>query len=113
MNAIISGLNAYIGLVSIIVAFIVAYVASRSLVRSKVGDATNQSQNNAIAAMQQEIESIRRKLNDITSDNNRLKQTIHTIKVALKSRGLIITISDDIIDITDNGKSTTIRMEEK
>src|SRR5258708_6864219 len=110
MNVIISGLNAYVGLVSMIVALGVAYAASRSLVRSKVGDATNQSQNDAIAAMQQEIESIRRKLIDIGNDNSRLKQTIQTIKVALKNRGLVITISDDIID---NGKSTIIRMEDK
>jgi len=110
VNAIIQGLNANVGLVSFVISIFVAYMASRSMAKSKVGDDTNKAQNDAILAMQQEIESLRRKTEDITKDNTRLKRTIETIRIALERRGLLITISDDAIDINDNKRSTTIRI---
>lgn len=113
MNAIIQGLNANVGLVSFALMIFVAYIASRSLAKSKVIDTANQAQNDAILAMQQEIESLRRKINDINKDNTKLKRTIETIRIALERRGFIITISDDSIDIENNKRSTTIRIQEK
>lgn len=113
MNAIIQGLNANIGLVTFFLTIGVAYMASRSLAKSQVGDATNIAQNDAIKAMEEEIQSVRRKMSDIAKDNSRLKRTINTIRLALERRGMIITISDEVIDIEDKGKSTTIYIHEE
>lgn len=113
MNAIIGGLNANIGILTFFLTIGVAWMAARSLAKSQVGDATNLAQNNAIAAMEEEIRSIRRKMEDLTKDNNKLKRTIETIRIALAKRGFTITISEDVIDIEDNKRSTTIRIQEK
>lgn len=114
MNAIIQGLNANVGFISFILMLCVAFVASKSLARSKVEDATSKAQNNAIEAMQGEIASLRRKVDDITKDNTKLQQTIDTICSALKIRGMVISIQGELIHIEDrNGKTTTTRIHEK
>lgn len=114
MNAIIQGLNANVGLVSFVLMLFVAFIASKSIVRNKVEDATSKAQNDAIAAMQEEIASLRRKVEDITKDNTKLKQTIDTICSALKIRGMFITIQGEMIHVEDrNGKTTTTRIHEK
>lgn len=110
MNTVIQGLNANIGILTFCLTIGVAYMAARSLAKSQVGDVTNQAQNNAIKAMEDEIKSIRRKMDDIVRDNTKLKRTIETIRSALKRRGIVITILDDAIDIEDNKKSTTVRI---
>jgi hypothetical protein len=112
MNAIIQGLNANIGILSFFLTLGVAYIASRSLVKSRVESTTNQAQNDAIQAMQGEIASLRRKTDDLTRDKIKLEQTIDTICSALRIRGMIITIQGELIHIEDrNGKTTTTRIK--
>jgi septal ring factor EnvC (AmiA/AmiB activator) len=113
MNAIIQGLNANIGILTFVLTIGVGYIAARSLARSKVGDAANKAQSDAIKAMEEEIKSIRRKMDDLEKDNKRLKRVIETIRVALSRRGITITISDDAIDIEDSKKSTTVRIRDE
>lgn len=110
MNAIIGNLNSYIGLLSFLIASFVAIISARSMAKVRANDQTNKAQNDAILAMQEEIASLRRKIEDTKKDNTRLKRVIETIRVALEKRGLNITISDDAIDIDDNKRSTTIRI---
>ena len=110
MNAIIQNLNSYVGLISFIIASLVAIASARSMIKVNVNDKANQAQNDAIQAMQEEIASLRRKIEDARQDNTRLKRVIDTIRIALEKRGLIITISDDAIDIEDSKRSTTIRI---
>lgn len=113
MNAIIQGLNTYAGLFSVLVVVISAFFASKYMAKSNASDATNKAQNDAIKAMEEEIKSIRRTMEDLAKDNTKLKRTIETIRMALARRGITITISEDAIDIEDNKRSTTIRIQEK
>jgi len=111
MNAILQGLNTNVGILSFIVSIGVAWMVARTLAKSQVGDATNQAQNEAIKAMEEEIKSIRRKIEDLTKEKNKLEQTIDTICAALRIRGLVITIQGEIVHIEDrNGKTTTTRI---
>jgi|SRR5579872_1186286 len=111
MNAIIQGLNSYAGLFSIIIVVVSAFFASKAMARSNVNDETNQAQNNAIKAMEEEIKSIRRIMVDLTRDKIKLEQTIDTICAALRIRGLVITIQGEMIHIEDkSGKTTTTRI---
>jgi len=110
MNAIIQSLNSYVGLISFVIASLVAIFSARAMSKVDVNDKANQAQNDAISAMQGEIASLRRKIEDAKQDNTRLKKVIDTIRMALEKRGLIITISDDAIDIEAGNKSTTIRI---
>lgn len=111
MNAIIQNLNSYVGLISFFIASIVAVVSARSTTKVNMNDQANKAQNDAIQAMQEEIASLRRKIDDAKQDNTRLKRVIDTIRIALEKRGLTITISDDAIDIESGNKSTTIRIQ--
>ena len=111
MNAIIQSLNSYVGLISFVIASLVAFFSAKSIAKVNVNDKANQAQNDAIQAMQEEIASLRRKIEDARQDNTRLKRVIDTIRIALEKRGLIITISDDAIDIEDSKRSTTIRIQ--
>lgn len=112
MNAIIQSLNAYAGLFSFLIVVIGAFFASRFMAKNNVSEATNQAQNDAILAMQEEIASLRRKVEDINKDKIRLEQTIDTICAALKIRGMVITIQGELIHIEDkNGKTTTTRIK--
>lgn len=110
MNAVIQNLNSYVGLISFVIATFVAIVTARSTAKVEASNKTNQAQNDAIAAMQEEIASLRRKIEDAKQDNAKLKRVIDTIRIALERRGLNITISDETIDIEDNKRSTTIRI---
>jgi hypothetical protein len=110
MNAIIQSLNSYVGLISFAIASLVAIFSARSMIKVNVNDKANQAQNDAIQAMQEEIASLRRKIEDAKQDNTRLKRVIDTIRIALEKRGILITISDDAVDIEHNKRSTTVRI---
>lgn len=111
MNAIIQGLNAYAGLFSFLIVVIGAFFASRFMAKSNVSDTTNKAQSDAILAMQGEIASLRRKVEDLNKDKIKLEQTIDTICSALKIRGMVISVQGEMIHIEDrNGKTSTTRI---
>lgn len=110
IGALISGLNSIAGLLSMLIVFFVAIFAGKAMSKSKINEEANNAQQRTIDAMKDEIASLRRNIEDAKHDNSRLRRVIDTIRIALERRGLIITISDDSIDIEDNKRSTTIRI---
>jgi hypothetical protein len=68
-----------------------------------------------IKALQVEIESLRRKVDDLEKDNSRLSQALDTIRRGLRQRGLKITIEGDMVTFEDasSGKSNIIRIQDK
>lgn len=114
MNAIIQSLNSFAGLFSMLVVFFAAFFASKAMSKSKINEEASNAQQRLMGTMKDEIASLRRKVDDTAKDNTRLKQTIDTIIVALKKRGLFVTIDGDMVNIADgNGKaSTTVRIQE-
>jgi len=113
MNAIIESLNSIAGLLSILIVFIVAIISGKSMSKSKISEEASNAQQRAIAAMQAELMLLRGKIEDIRKDNVHLNRIIEVIRKALERRGIIITISDNSVDIEDNKKSTTISLHEE
>jgi hypothetical protein len=111
MNAIIQDLNSFAGLLSILIMFFVAIFAARAMAKVRVNDNASKAQGQAIDAMQEEIASLRRKIDDEKQEHIRLKRIIDTIRIALEKRGIRITISGEAIDIEDSTRSTTIRIQ--
>lgn len=104
---ILQFLSAGAGLLGFSIAAIVAFFA----VKNGVMRSTNQAQGSAISAMRSEIETLRERIEDAEKENSRLEQIIDTICVALKKRGLIITVQGEMINIEDKrGGSTTARI---
>ena len=61
-----------------------------------------------ILALQTDLSNTNRKVDELTKDKTRLELTIDTMCTALKSRGLLITIQGDLINVdTLDGKSST------
>ena len=73
----------------------------------------NNAQQSAINAMQSEITTLRSRIEDCKDENSRLNHIIETICAALAKRGVVITISGEMINIEDHHKSTTIRIQDQ
>lgn len=103
----LSLLSAGAGLISLGITLIVAFFA----VKNGVLQSANQAQNSAISAMRTEMETLRERVEDAEKENQRLEQIIDTIYIALKKRGLVITVQGEMINIQDKrGGSTTTRI---
>lgn len=90
----------------------IVIVGAIYVVRSNVGKATSDAQQNAITALQAEVATLRNRIEDAEKENMRLQQTIQTICAALKVRGMVITIQGEMIHIQDDkGNSTTTHMQ--
>lgn len=86
------------------------YIAIKSGKQQQSG--TLQSQ--AIEALQAELESLQRRIEVLEKENTRLTQTIGLIKTALGQRGVIISVTGDLVTITDNrGSSQSARIQEE
>lgn len=86
------------------------YIAIKSGKQQQSG--TLQSQ--AIEALQAELESLQRRIEVLEKENTRLTQTIGLIKSALSQRGMIISISGDLVTISDSrGSSQSARIQEE
>lgn len=85
------------------------------MAKSGVNKTTSEAQSGAIVALEAEVKALTRKVDNITKENAKLEQTIETICSALKTRGMLITIRGELIDIEDlkNGKTTVARIREK
>lgn len=95
------------GLLGFGIAVVVAFFA----VRSGVLKSANDAQSSAISALRTEVETLRERVEDAEKENTRLEQIIDTICVALKKRGLVISIQGEMINIEDKrGGSTTTRI---
>jgi hypothetical protein len=68
-------------------------------------------QERAINAMEQEIASLKRRLDDMEQENKRLEQIIATICEALKKRGLNVTIDGNIVTVSDWNVTQPVRIQ--
>jgi hypothetical protein len=93
--------------------------------KSSAETSAKDAQKSAIEAMQAELIVLRgrmeddkkensRKIQSVQRENSRLEHTLETLISALEKKGILITISGDMIDIEvkDNKKSTTIRIQD-
>ncbi|MBV9020384.1 MAG: hypothetical protein JOZ71_06680, partial [Ktedonobacteraceae bacterium] len=81
--------------------------------RSGFVHTANQVQERVINALQSEIDAIRARMDDLERENTRLRHTIETICMALKTRGIVVSIDGDMVNIRDGVTSTTARIQEK
>jgi hypothetical protein len=82
--------------------------------RSGVERSANEVQERVISALNVEMSSMRAKIDDLKADNMRLSLIIDTICVALRRRGLAVSIDGDIVSISDQqGQSTMARIQEE
>lgn len=105
---IISTLAGLFSLGFTVIAVIVgAVILGKNTARQTTADA----QKNAIDAMQAEIDTLRGRTDDLKKENTRLELIIETICSALKTRGMIITVQGEMINIQDSGSSTTTKIQ--
>ncbi len=112
MFALINGLNAFVGPISALAAFIVLIIT----VRSNVGDLSSKAQHNAIVALQAEMDVQKQRIDTLREENKQQGRVIRTICDVLKQRGIIVTIDGEIISIEglEHHKSATIvRIQEE
>lgn len=104
---IVQLISALAGVLGFGMAAFVAYF----VVKNGVMKSTSEAQSSTIDAMRDEIQLLRERVEDAEKENIRLEQTIQTICVALKKRGLVISIQGEMINIQDRkGGSTTTRI---
>lgn len=111
---LLSLLSAGAGLISLGITLVGAFFVIKS---GRLQNA-NTAQSSAISAMQSEMAVLRGKIEDKGKENEQLNKkiihlelTIDTICVALKKRGLIISVQGEMVNIEDKrGGSTTARI---
>ena len=119
---LINSLAALAGLVTTGTILIVAIIGGFYLIKSGLGKTVNDANKDAIAALQATIVALQadsqrfeRKIDDLTKENVQLKLTMDTVRAALKTRGLVVTIDGEmvIIDALDGKSSTVTRIQDK
>jgi len=106
IKPLLDGLNAIYGPLM----FIVAIAASVFMVRSGVGKSASEAQASAIAALKEEMEVLKGRIDNLKEENRRQERVIKTIRDVLEKRGITITIDHEIINIEglEHKKSATI-----
>lgn len=118
---LIQSLSALAGLVTTGTVFIIAIVGGFYLIKSGLGKTVSKANQEAInalqatiIALQTDLSTMNRKIEEVTKDKVRLEQTIDTICAALKIKGMVITIQGEMVHLEDrNGKTTSTRIHEK
>ncbi len=71
-----------------------------------------QIQETALDALEKEVASLRRKVDDLEKERSTQDQVIATIRYLLKQYGLRITIAGDVVTVSDSaGKSKFTRIQ--
>jgi hypothetical protein len=111
----IQSLSTLAGLFSLGITLLISCIGGFYMVKSGVGKTTSEAQSSTINAMQAEMSILKTRIDDERKENIRLGHVIDTICAALKSKGIIISISGEMItiDIDEHKKSTTIRIQEE
>ncbi|WP_126598576.1 hypothetical protein [Dictyobacter aurantiacus] len=82
--------------------------------RGGMARTANEIQERVIAALESELTGMRARLEDMKAENTRLSLIIDTICVALRRRGIAVSIDGDMVSISDDhGASTTTRIQEE
>ncbi|HEX7735226.1 MAG TPA: hypothetical protein VF458_10185 [Ktedonobacteraceae bacterium] len=67
----------------------------------------NEVQERVIHALESEINALKNRLSELEKENERLTRIIVTIRMALRKRGLFVTVDGELISIRDRaGKFT-------
>lgn len=75
---------------------------------------SNTIQVSTIDALKEEVASLRRKVDDLEKERSTQDRVIATIRYALKSQGLRVTIQGDFVTLADmTGKSKVTRIQER
>lgn len=75
---------------------------------------SNTIQVSTIDALKEEVASLRRKVDDLEKERSTQDRVIATIRYALKSQGLRVTIEGDFVTLRDTtGKSKVTRIQER
>lgn len=106
----IQTLSTFAGLFSLAFTVIAVVVGAVVLGKNTARQTTAEAQKNAIDAMQAEINILRGRIDDLNEENTRQKLIIETICAALKTEGMIITISGEMIHIQHGTTSTTTKI---
>ncbi len=104
-------LSTLAGLLSMGITIVGVVMGGMYVGRNTAGKTANEAQLTAIAAMQAEINTLRGRTDDLRKENLRQEVVIETICSALKTRGMIISIQGEMINIQDsNSGSTTMKI---
>jgi len=111
----IPSLSGWPSIIVTMIAIIISAYYTIKRTKNNFDDATEKAQKNAIEAMHLESQSLRRRIEDVEKENAKLEQTIETICMALKTRGMLISIQGEMISIENikDGKTTISRMKDK
>jgi len=87
------------GLILTIFALVVGgwYILKRN--KSQYEEALSQAQSNAISAMREESESLRRRVEDVEKENEKLSHLFDNIYNALKAKKISVTVIGETVDI--------------
>jgi len=94
-----------------IISTILAIGAVIGTILAYLQNTKGQIQERAIDAMEQEIASLKRRLDSMEQENKRLEQIIATICEALKKRGLDVTIDGHIVTVSDGNVTQSVRIQ--
>ncbi|WP_136625291.1 hypothetical protein [Dictyobacter kobayashii] len=82
--------------------------------RGGMARTANHIQERVINALEAELTGMRARLEDMKAENTRLSLIIDTICVALRRRGIAVSIDGDMVSISDHsGASTMARIQEE
>lgn len=101
-----------IGFIQIIITIfgmIGAFFAFRKVQRESI----IKFQKETIDSMKDRIDLLEGRVNDLDKENYSLKQTLETVKEALKQRGMIVTIDGDLVTISDSDGKHSMRRNSK
>lgn len=106
MFTAVNSLNAVIGPIITIAAFISIII----MVRSNIGDLSSKAQHSAIVALRAEMDVQKQRIDTLKEENKHQGRVIQTICDVLKQRGIIVTIEGEIISIEglESQRSATI-----
>jgi uncharacterized protein HemX len=94
-----------------IISLLIAIAAIVGTIIAYMHSTRGQIQERALNAMEQELAVLRSRLDDMENENRRLEQIIATICEALKKRGLSVQIDGNIITVSDNSTTQTVRIQ--
>jgi hypothetical protein len=100
----------YAGLVSMVFVIVGAAVTAQYVGKSRATSSASDAQDKAINAMEARLDVQEKRIGDLTKENARLYLIFDTIKSALKSMGMAVTIDGDMVIINHAGNSIATRI---
>lgn len=82
-------------------------------IKSSKNQQASTIQSQVIDALKAELDTLQHRIEALEKENARLTQTIDLIRLALKQRGILVTIDGGLVTISDNkGNSQSARIQE-